>query len=664
MSAAVGPVPVPPGRDRPGTRGLYLSRNLLLALVTAFLYLPILVLIVYSVNDSRFAATWKGFSLRWYLKLFHDPELGPALENTLIVASASTLISTVLGSALALGLRFHRVPGRRLLGAVLQLPIVFPEIVMALSLLAAFVVLGVPLGLSTIVLAHVSFQISFVWMVVDGALQGFPLETLEAARDLGADRWKALSRVVLPMIWPAIVAGALIAFTLSIDDFVMAYFTQGSGSATLAVRIYSMVKRGVTPDINALCALLLLFTTFTMLIAERLLSSDRTSARGRGPGAGRVMAGMLLAAALVVMAGWALRGRGAAPGEGTEAGADALVAHGRTWSRQALGSRLNFFIYPDYMDPEVIQEFETTYGVKVVIDYYDTNEALLAKLQAGGVGLYDVVVPSGYGITVLRKQDLLEPLDLDKLPNLEHLMPRFLDPPFDPGNRYTVCYMWGTTGLGVRKDRLPPGTPLPDSWAVLFDPAASLGPFSMIDDQRETIGTTLKYLGHPINSVDPAHLRQAEELLIQQRRRALTWASSSTSRDLLSSGDVVVQMNYSGDIALAASENPEVAYVIPKEGASIWTDNLALAKQAPHREAAHAFLNFLLDPGVAARLANFTKYATPNQTALADVDPTLRDDPALYPPPEVQRRLEFVVDVGEATRLYAETWVRVKASGG
>lgn len=626
-----------------------------LALVAVFLYLPVLVLVVYSFHASRLPVGWQGLTLGWYGKLLSDPELHAALRNTVIVAGASTLISTALGTALALGLRLHRTPGAGALRALFQLPIVFPDIVMALALLASFVLLGVPLGLGTIVLAHVSFQVSFVWMVVDGALEGFPLEVLEAARDLGADRWRALRLVALPLVAPAVLAGALIAFTLSVDDFVMAYFTQGSGSATLAVRIYSMLRRGVTPDVNALCAAMLAFSVGTMWAAEALLGSSR---EGRSRvGLPALVVGLLLLALVAL-------GLGGGRPEAAPPGADAFRAHGLTWSRRELGDRLNLFIYTEYMDPGVLAEFQATYGVRVVQDYYETNEALIAKLQAGGAGLYDVVVPAGYGVEILRGQGLLQPLDHTRLPNLGNLMPRFVDPPYDPGNRYTVSYMWGTTGLGVRRDLLPAGAPVPDSWAVLFDPAHAVGPFSMIDDQREALGAALKYLGFSMNSRDPAELRAAEELLVATRKRSLTWAGSSPSRDLLARGDVVVQQNYGGDVAQVAAEVPDILYILPKEGASIWSDNLAVPRDAPHPAAAHAFLNFLMDPGVAARLANYTSYATPNALALPQVDATLRDDPAFYPPPELMERLEFVQDLGEATRLYTETWTRVKASGG
>jgi spermidine/putrescine transport system permease protein len=243
-----------------------------------FLYAPVLVLVLYSFNDSRFSATWEGFTLEWYARLFQSAETATALRNTLIVSVSATLIATLLGTLLAVGLHMRRFPGRALVELLLYLPIVAPDIIMGVSLLAFFVAVQLPLGRLSIVLAHVSFQVSFVALVVRARLEDFPPALLEAARDLGADEFQAVRRVLLPIAQPGIVAGALIALALSIDDFVIAYFTAGAGASTLPIRIYSMVKRGVTPDINALSTLLLVFTVALILAALRL---QRRSAAGR-----------------------------------------------------------------------------------------------------------------------------------------------------------------------------------------------------------------------------------------------------------------------------------------------------------------------------------------------------------------------------------------------
>lgn len=238
--------------------------------VVVFLHAPIAVLVLYSFNSSRFGARWTGFTFDWYARLFANPETGAALRNTLIVSTTSTLIATALGTLLAAGLYLHRLRGRGIIELLLYLPVVVPDIIIGVATLAFYVAIGFPLGRMSVILAHIAFQVAFVALIVRGRLQDFPPSLLEAARDLGASRWQTLRHVVLPLLAPGIAAGALIAFALSIDDFVITYFTAGAGASTLPVRIYSMVRRGVTPDINALSTLLLAATLILLILALRL----------------------------------------------------------------------------------------------------------------------------------------------------------------------------------------------------------------------------------------------------------------------------------------------------------------------------------------------------------------------------------------------------------
>ena len=217
---------------------------------------------------------------------------------------------------------------------------------------------------------------------------------------------------------------------------------------------------------------------------------------------------------------------------GGEAESGTVEAYGLSVPRDSLGAVLNLFIWPDYLDPALVEEFQHQYGVEVSLDYYDTNEAMIAKLQAGGTGQYDLVVASDYAVEVLRRLDLLESLDRSMLPNFRNLDARFLNPAFDPGNVYSVPYQWGTSGLGVRADLVSDTTLIQGSWGLVFDPAQAVGPFAMLNDARETIGAALLYLGHSANSTDPAELAAAEQLLMQQRSRVLTYAPFASARDL------------------------------------------------------------------------------------------------------------------------------------
>lgn len=339
-----------------------------------------------------------------------------------------------------------------------------------------------------------------------------------------------------------------------------------------------------------------------------------------------------------------------------------IEVHGRAVHRDSLAPQLMVFNFTDYLAPTMAQAFERAYGVRVVVDFYDHTDAMIAKLLAGGIGQYDVVIAADYAVAVLRERGVLEPLAHARLPNLTNLDTLFRDLPFDPGNRYSVCYQWGTTGLGVRTDRIDAGRPL-DTWRVVFDPAYGVGPFTMLDEPRETIGAALAYLGLSPNTIDTVELARAEALLRAQRTRILAYASATNGRDLLATGDALVAHGYNGDIVTARSEIPGVRYVIPREGSTLWTDNMVIPVRAPSRYTAEVFINFVLDAHQGAALANYTRFATPNAAALPYVDSVLVADPAVYPPPDVRRRLTVLRDLGPAARLYDAVWTRVMAGG-
>ena len=232
-----------------------------------FLYAPIVILVVFSFNTSRFVTSWAGFGFRWYGELFQNEAIATALKNSLIVALASTLISTVFGTMVALVMERHQFFGKLAFDALLYLPIIIPDIAMAVMLLLFFVMSSIKLSLVTIIIAHVAFNISFVAIVVRARLVGFDRSLEEAAQDLGANELQTFWHVTLPLLLPGILAGALLAFTLSLDDFVITFFTAGVGSTTLPLRIYSMVKLGITPEINAISTLLLLASMILVLVS-------------------------------------------------------------------------------------------------------------------------------------------------------------------------------------------------------------------------------------------------------------------------------------------------------------------------------------------------------------------------------------------------------------
>lgn len=322
----------------------------------------------------------------------------------------------------------------------------------------------------------------------------------------------------------------------------------------------------------------------------------------------------------------------------------------------ALEKELNVYNWSDYIAENTVADFEQEFGVKVTYDVYENNEEMLAKIQAGASG-YDIVVPTDYMVTIMRGEGLLAELDHANLPNLKSLDPLFVNPPYDPGNRYSVAYQWGTTGYAYRGDKVTAGT---DSWGLLFDPKLR-GKITMLDDSREVINAALKYLGFSLNSTNPAELAKAKTLLINQKKLLKAYISAPVKSSLIS-GDVWAAQLWSGDTFQAQAENDKIQYTIPKEGCTIWTDNLCVLKSAAHKRAAEAFINYVLRPDVGAAVSNFVQYGSPNAAAMPLIDEAARTNPAIYPPPDVLPRLEFSKDLGEATQLWDQTWTEIKAA--
>lgn len=318
--------------------------------------------------------------------------------------------------------------------------------------------------------------------------------------------------------------------------------------------------------------------------------------------------------------------------------------------------KLNIYIWTNYLPQDVLDDFERRTGIDANVDTYDSNEAILDKLQSG-VADYDIVVPSDYMMKILIPEGLLQELDHARLPHRENLDPRFLDQTYDPGNRHSFPYLWGTTGIGY--DKTKTGGPV-DSWSALFDERYA-GRILMLDDPREAFGAALKIMGRSLNEKDPAVLRQAAEMLKKQKRLVKTYNSSDFA-NLLAAGDVDVAHGWNGEMAEAVAGHPDrLVYVVPREGGTLWIDNVAIPKTARNMDAAYEFLNFVMEPEIMARIVNDVHYAGANQAALSLIDEAIRNDPAIYPPGEVLDRCELIEDLGETTPLIDELWTEVKA---
>jgi spermidine/putrescine transport system permease protein len=590
--------------------------------VYVFLYAPLFVLAVFSFNQGRLTASWEGFTIGWYAQLVHDAQVLSGLRNSLVVGLAATVLATAFGTAAALAFHRHRFRAQDAFEALITLPMVVPEIVLATSLLLLFVALGLRLGFLTLVLAHVGFSVSYAVVVVRARLAAFDQSLEEAAMDLGAGPLPTFFKVTLPAIAPGILSAALLVFALSIDDYLISSFVAGVGSTTLPIQIYSMVKSGISPEINAVSTLLLVATSALLYAAYRLEQGARVRA-----------------VALPAVVGIAILGSpfALAPpaGEGK-----------RT---------LSLYIWSEYIAAETVAKFEKRHDVHVTVDLFDSQEALLAKVQAGGAA-YDVICPTNYTVQILRNQGLLRKLDRSALPHFSDLDPRFLNRADDPGDIHSIPYLWGTCGIGFRKSKVP----VVDSWTVLWDPRYR-GRILMLDDPRETFGTALKMEGASVNTTDPDVLRRAQQKLLAQKPLVGSYDSASFDLKLLA-GDVWLAQGWNGQFAKIGAKDKDIGFVIPREGSTIYVDTLAIPVSAPHPELAHAFLDFTMEPEIAAEICRTMRYPTPNRSALALLPPEIRDDPVGFPPASDLARTEFLRDLGEATLVYDRMWTEVKSS--
>ncbi len=326
-----------------------------------------------------------------------------------------------------------------------------------------------------------------------------------------------------------------------------------------------------------------------------------------------------------------------------------------------LDEELSIYNWTDYIDDEIIEQFEAECGVNITYDTFSSNEDLLAKLQAGATG-YDVIVPSDYMVTIMRQLDMLKELDKANIPNLANLNEIFLDPPYDPGLVYSVPYQWGTTGIGYNEATVGE---VPDSWDWIFDPekVSQLGgEISLLNDQREVIGAALKYAGYSMNSVDEAELAEAKEVILAIKPYVATF-DSDAYEDLLVAGDVALGHGWSGGYfqGIYESEDENLGYVIPQEGSVIWTDNMAIPKTSRRPYTAEIFINYMLEPEIGAQLTNWTYYGSPNAASLPMIADEIKENPGIYPPEETMGKLEFLSDLGEGTLLWDRIWTEIKS---
>lgn len=575
-------------------------RKLLLCITFLFFYFPILYMLVFSFNSSRSLTSFDGFSVQWYEKMFSDRNMLEAIYYTLVIAILATVISTIVGTLTAIGLSKSKKILREMVIQVNDLPILNPEIVTAVGLMLFYVSLHIQKGFMTLLFAHIAFCIPYVILSIMPKLRGLDANLAEAAMDLGATPLQALRKVIVPQIMPGIVSGALIAFTMSFDDFIISYFVTGNGVKNISTLVWTMSKR-INPSINALSTIIVVIITITLLLVNILPVLKEKAEKKHSKFSKYTIRIIMIVLAL-----------------GISAGLFALNKSAKTMDPQIAiekyGSNvLKVFNWGEYIDPEVNAAFEREYGVKVIYDTFDSNELMYTKLQGGEA--YDVLVPSDYMIERLIKEDRLQPLDKDVVKNLSQVNEAIKGLPFDPENTYSAPYFWGSVGLVYNKEHIAIEDLMDQGFNILQDERLK-GNIYFYDSERDAFMIALKALGYSMNTENEDEFMEAYDWLVQLNTTMDIEIVTDEVIDAMINGNKDIAVVYSGDAAYILSENEEMGYFIPQTGTNLWSDAMVIPKNAENPKLANEYINFILEYEQSMKNSLYVGYASSNAEVL------------------------------------------------
>lgn len=618
-------------------------QKLYLALIFIILYAPIVTLIVLSFNQSKTRSKWGGFTLKWYKELFQNEQIMSAFYTTLIIAFLSAAAATVIGTAAAIAIQGMKNRWRTLYMGVTNIPMMNAEIVMGVSLMLLFIACRMTLGFGTILIAHITFNIPYVILSVAPKLKQTNRHVYEAALDLGAPPLNAFFKVVFPDIVPGVLSGFMLAFTMSLDDFVITHFTKGPGIDTLSTKIYTEVRKGIKPEIYALSTIMFV-TVLVLLILINYSPKEKEETRKKQvkkpSEVKKVLFRRVIPAVICAV----------------------FVFGGFYYARESNmmnSEKVVVYNWGEYLDPEVLTLFEQETGIDVVYEEFETNEILYPKISSGAIA-YDVICPSDYMIQRMIENDLLAEINFDNIPNIKNIGKDYMEQSrqFDPENKYSVPYCWGTVGILYNKTMVD--EPI-TSWSVLWDEKYKDN-ILMQDSVRDAFGVTLKYLGYSLNSTDLDELTEARDLLIKQKPLVQAYVIDQV-RDKMIGNEAAIGVIYSGEAIYTQKENPDLEYVIPEEGSNIWIDSWVIPKNAENKENAEKFINFLCRPEIALMNFEYITYSTPNSEARKLIeDEAIRNSEIAFPDLSKYDNLETFQYLGtEADQTYGELWNQVKS---
>ena len=626
------------------------ASKIILILTMLFFYLPILYIIVFSFNDSRSLTKFSGFSLRWYEKMFADSTMMEAVLYTVIIALIATVVSTVVGTITAIGLSKSRKVVQKMVERINDLPVMNPDIVTAISLLMFFSVLSVKKGFGTLLIAHIMFCIPYVMLSVTPKLRSLDPNLIDAAMDLGATPFQALTKVIVPQIKPGIVSGALIAFTMSFDDFVISYFTTGNGVSNISILVYTMSKR-VNPSINALSTIVILLITLALgvvnivPIVREKREKDGKASRGMSRRAVATVAAVLVLAVL-----------------GSTVGAGIAQNRKSAAAIEKYGSNvLKLYLPGEYLGENVISDFEKQFGVRVIVENFDSNEMMYTKLMAGD--RYDVVIPSDYMIERLMKEDYLQKIDKSLIPNMENMDEAVLGMSYDPRNDWSIPYFWGSVGLVYNHENVDPAVVEREGWEILRNTDYA-GHIYIYDSERDSFMMAFKALGYSMNTEDPDEINAAYEWLLQMNNTMSPVYVTDEVIDSMMNGYKDIAVVYSGDATVILDENEDMSFYMPSQGTNIWCDAMVIPANAENPKLAHEFINYMLTYEAAFDNTETVGYTSPNAEVFEEMTTSedLYAENAAYLPRSGYEKDEMFHDNQVLMRELSRLWIKVKAA--
>lgn len=620
---------------------LSLGPKMYVAIMFIFFYLPILVTMFFSFNASKSLTKFTGFSFKWYEKLVTDNNIISAVYVSISIAIIATAVSTFLGTITAIGLSRSRKVVREWLLNVNNMPIMNPDIVTAIGLMILFTSARMERGYITMLLAHIAFCTPYVIISVYPKVKSMDHNLANAAMDLGATPFQALTKVIIPMIKPGIFAGMLLAFTMSIDDFVVSYFITGNGVANISIVVYNMTKR-TNPTINALSTILILVVVI-ILVSVEVIPKIIKKRREKTITMENAKSGIWKKVAL---------------GVGVLAAVAIAVFSISRFASINSKPVLRVFNSGEYVDTQLIDRFEKENNCKVVYETYDSNESLYTKLQSGSE--YDIVVPSDYMIERLIKEGYLQKIDWSKIKNKDKIVPKILNMNYDKKQEYSVPYYWGSVGIVYDKTKVNKKD-LKQGWDILKNKKYS-GDIYMYDSERDSFMVALKSLGYSMNTKDKNQLKQAYNWLMEQNKIMKPVYVGDDVIDNMISGNKAMAVVYSGDGAYIISENENMDFFIPDQGSNVWVDSMVVTKYCTNTDLAYKFMDFFLQKDVAIQNTEYIGYDSavlPAYEYFRDVE--YKGNPGCAPDTSNPKNEEFGYQEKEIKSYCAGLWTKVKS---